>query len=296
MIDPLPSLDLILSFRAVMQTGSLSGAARLLSLAHPTVRRHIEQLEQAVDATLFTRATNGLTPTELAHRLRPMAEALAAQGAAFQRAASAEVDHIGGTVRLTCSHVLATYVLPHLLPQLLARHPDLRIELVASNDSQDVLRRAVDIAIRMTKPQQLALVSKALAPIPIGLYASPAWIARHGEATRDVQDLAALPLISDDSTRAIEDGIVALGHPRPQNVVLRCDDQSAQIAAIAAGVGVGLCQAGIAARLGLLSLMPDVQTTLPCYVVMHEDQRKIARLRVVFDYLCDTLPTQLAVP
>ncbi|HSG54649.1 MAG TPA: LysR family transcriptional regulator, partial [Paracoccaceae bacterium] len=67
-----PSLDLIRAFRAVMEQGSLSAAARVLLLSQPTVRRQIETLETQVGARLFTRASNGLSPTPMALDLLPL--------------------------------------------------------------------------------------------------------------------------------------------------------------------------------------------------------------------------------
>lgn len=290
MSEHLPSLDLILSFRAVMDTGSLTGAAKQLGLSQPTVRRQIETLEQQIAAPLFTRATNGLTPNDMALALMPIATSIAAQGAAFKRAASSAAQDTTGTVRLTCSRVIATHVVPYVLPRLQATHPDIKIELVASNDTQDLLRRDADIAIRMTPPTQKALIQKALPDVLLGLFAHP----DHANAPRTPHDIAHAPFVLDDTSDRVAKGLAAAGLPAPQNAVLRCDDELAQIAALQAGLGTGFCQFGIAQRLGLTQVLPDIETTLPCYVVMHEDQRQIARIRVVFDHMCRHLPPQIS--
>jgi DNA-binding transcriptional LysR family regulator len=290
MSQNLPSLDLILSFRAVMDTGSLTGAAKQLGLAQPTVRRQIEMLEDQIAAPLFTRATNGLTPNDMSHALLPIATSIAAQGAAFKRAASSAAQDTAGTVRLTCSRVIATHVVPYVLPKLYATHPDIKIELVASNDTQDLLRRDADIAVRMTPPTQKALIQKALPDVRLGLFTCPDLIT----APKTTDDIAHAPFVMDDSTDRVSQGLIAAGLPKPRNPILRSDDELAQIAALQAGLGTGFCQIGIAQRLGLTQVLPDIETTLPCYVVMHEDQRQIARVRAVFDHLCRHLPTQIA--
>lgn len=84
-----PSWDLYGAFLAVMQTGSLSGASRTLGVAQPTVRRQIEALEGALGVGLFTRAPNGLTPTDLARAMLPHAEGIAASARALVRSVSA---------------------------------------------------------------------------------------------------------------------------------------------------------------------------------------------------------------
>ena len=83
-----PSWDLYGAFLAVMQGGSLSAAARSLGVAQPTVRRQVEQLEQQLGVVLFTRAPNGLVPTELARATLPYAESLAATARALVRSVS----------------------------------------------------------------------------------------------------------------------------------------------------------------------------------------------------------------
>lgn len=287
------SLDLILSFQAVMDTGSLTGAAKQLALAQPTVRRQIEQLEEQIGTPLFTRASNGLTPNDMALALLPIATTIVAQGAAFKRAASSAAQDTSGTVRLTCSRVMAAHAVPYILPQLRAQHPELSIELVASNDTQDLLRRDADIAIRMTPPTQKALIQKALPDVGLGLFAAPSLVAA-GQTPQTTGDIAHMSMILDDSKDQIAQALIGLGLPRPQNVALRTDDELAQFAAIQAGLGTGICQIGIAQRLGLTRVLPQLDTALCCYVLMHEDQRQIARVRAVFDHLCTHLPAQIA--
>ena len=101
-----PSWDLYGAFLAVMQGGSLSAAARSLGVAQPTVRRQVEQLEQQLGVVLFTRAPNGLVPTELARATLPYAESLAATARALVRSVSGSTAADRGTVRVTCSEVV----------------------------------------------------------------------------------------------------------------------------------------------------------------------------------------------
>ncbi|HJK90047.1 MAG TPA: LysR family transcriptional regulator, partial [Polyangiaceae bacterium LLY-WYZ-15_(1-7)] len=95
-----PSWALHETFLAVMEGGSLSAAARSLGVAQPTVRRRVEALEEALDVVLFTRAVNGLVPTQAARAMRPHAEAMAATARAMARAVSAARDAERGTVRI----------------------------------------------------------------------------------------------------------------------------------------------------------------------------------------------------
>src|ERR1700678_4293190 len=104
MSDAGPDWDLYRAFLAVLETGSLSGAARSLGIAQPTVGRHIEALEQALGGTaLFTRSPGGLRPTEAAQALAPHAQAMAVAADTLVRAASGDAETVAGVVRLTAS-------------------------------------------------------------------------------------------------------------------------------------------------------------------------------------------------
>ncbi len=116
------------------------------------MRRQIEQLEAQLGVVLFTRAPNGLVPTEVALATLPYAEAIASAARSLVRSVSAPGDEDRGTVRVTCSNVVGTEVLPPMLAELVRVHPRIQIELAPSNRNEDLLRRDADVAIRMAEP------------------------------------------------------------------------------------------------------------------------------------------------
>src|SRR4051794_27473151 len=95
--------DLVGAFLAVMRAGSLSGAARSLKVAQPTVRRQIEKLEEVLGVVLFTRSQTGLAATDAATSTLPYAESMAGVADALVRSVSAASSADHGTVRVTCS-------------------------------------------------------------------------------------------------------------------------------------------------------------------------------------------------
>lgn len=281
-----PGWDLYRSFLAVLREGSLSGAARALALTQPTIGRHVEALEQALGLPLFTRSGQGLAPTEAAHGLRPHAEALEAAAAALLRAASGWKEEAAGTVRLTASEVIGAEVLPPILARLHEEHPGLTLELVLSNQAADLLRRDADIAIRMLRPAQAALVARRVGTIEIGLHAHADYLRRHGTP----QDWAALGrhrVIGFDRASPFIRGVLArFPQLRPERFALRTDSDLAQLAAIRAGCGIGFCQAGLARRdPALFRVLPAVSFVLETWVVMHEDLRASPACRLAFDAL-----------
>lgn len=281
-----PSWDLFGAFLAVMQTGSLSGAARALGIAQPTVRRQIEALEESLGGSLFTRAQNGLTPTELAQAALPHAEAIAASARALVRTASAPTSERRGTVRVTASHVIGTEVLPPIFARLRATAPEIQIELALDDRNQDLLRREADVAVRMVAPAQKSLVRRLATTIPIGLFATEGYLRAH-PPPRTLEGLREHALVGPDRSRFSLEGLAAAGIPLvPRDFALRTDDDVAQLAAVRAGVGIGICQVPLSrAPVPLVRVLPSVRFDLEAWVVMHEDLRRVERVRIVADHL-----------
>jgi len=147
-----PAWDLFQSLHAVMQAGSFSGAAR----------------------------ARGLTQPALAQSLKPHLEEMAAAAASALRDASSVSDAKGGVVRLAASDIMGAEVLPQILAGFAEAHPDIQIELVLSNKTEDLSRRDADIAVRMVRPTQGSLVARKVGTTSIGFYATPEYIARRG--------------------------------------------------------------------------------------------------------------------
>lgn len=286
-----PSWDLYRTFHAVLRDGSLSSAARTLGLTQPTIARHIDALEQAIGTTLFLRTPRGLSPTDAALELKPVAESLASTSAAFLRMAERRGGEVDGTVRISASEVVGIEHLPPILAMLRERHPKLTVELSLANSVDDLLQRKADIAIRMVQPEQQALVTKWIGIIPIGLYAHQRYLDRRG-VPQDMQALENHDLIGfDTETPAIR--AIAQHYPivSRKTFALRVDSDVAQLAAIRAGFGIGVCQVPIAAaNPELVRVLADgFNVDLETWVVMHEDLRGSTSCRIVFDALAHEL-------
>jgi DNA-binding transcriptional LysR family regulator len=281
------SWDLIASARAVLETGSLSAAARGLGVTQPTIRRHIDELEKALGATLFSRSPTGLIPTSTAHAIAPYAEDIHALIAALVRSASAERESIGGTIRLSCSEIMASEVLPVLLAPFLVAHPGVEIELVASNRTENLLRREADVAVRMVRPVQEGLVARKVATIPLGLFAAASYIEWRGAPTDLASLIADHEMVGEDQGTTITDAIAQLT-PEASAIRFRyrSDSDVAQLAAIRAGIGIGVCQHPLArADARLRQVLPEITTMLDVWVVTHQDLREQRRIRALLDHL-----------
>ena len=271
---------------AVLAEGSLSGAARALGLTQPTVGRHIEALEADLGAALFTRSVGGLAPTEAALALRPHAEAMAAAAEALVRTASGDAEAVRGVVRITASDVMGVEVLPPMLAGFHETHPEVVIELTLSNRQEDLLRREADIAVRMVRPSQGALLAQRIGSVRLGLYAHRRYLEAHGTPlTMDDPGVAAIGFDRDTQMlRSLRESQINVDR---EGFALRTDNDLAQLAALRAGFGVGGCQAPIACRdPDLVAVLEDAfRYEMEVWVAMHEDLKTSRRMRLMFNWL-----------
>jgi DNA-binding transcriptional LysR family regulator len=212
---------------------------------------------------------------------------MAIAAASLARAASAEADAASGAVRITASEVVGMEVLPPILADLREAHPGLVFELALTNRSEDLLRREADIAVRMVRPTQEALLAKRVGNITLGMHAHKRLLDAWGRPA-SLDEARRLPLIGYDTETIGVRAIKALGLDlRSDEFTFRTDNDVAQLAAIRAGLGLGICQVGLAARDPMLErVLPEVFSfDLETFVVTHEDLKDVRRVRLVFDAL-----------
>jgi DNA-binding transcriptional LysR family regulator len=267
-----PGWELYRTFLEVIRDGSLSGAARRLSLTQPTVGRHIDALEAALGMRLFSRSPQGLKATPAALELVGHAETMAADR---------------GTVRITASEMIGCEVLPPIISRFRDSHPGITIELALNNRNEDLLRRDADIAVRMVRPRQKSLLARHIGKSPVGLYAHRAYAEKYG-APRDIAELSRHCIIGFDRDDLPLRSLRPLPRPLSRDLFgFRCDSDLAQFAALKAAVGIGGCQHNIARRypelLGVLA--KTVRFDLEVWLAMHEDMRSTTRVRLLYDHL-----------
>lgn len=286
-----PDWQLWRSFLAVLQTGSLSAAARRLHLTQPTLGRQIASLEHDLGIALFTRSTEGLRPTEGATALAPHAQAMAAAAAALQRAASGGDGELRGTVRLAASEFIGGVVLPPMLARFRAVHPAIDIELSLSNQVENLLRRDADIAVRNMAPTQAALLVRRLGEVPVGFFAHRRYAAARG-LPATLQHLAEHTLIGRPEHLALAVSVAGMA----LRFGFQCNSDLGLLAALRAGLGIGYCQLPVGRR------DPDLVPVLPglilarvgVWLATHEDLRATRRIRVLLDHLAGELTSYVA--
>ena len=231
--------SLIRSFLAALDHGSLLGAARVLKTSQPTLGRHIAELESQLGVVLFERTGRGLVPTATALQLAESARGMEAGALQLARTLAGTQAQTQGTVRITASQPVAVQLMPPLLARMRMALPDVQVELVASNQVSNLLRREADIAVRMVRPEQGTLVAKKIGNVGVGAYAHRSYLARRA-APRQPADLLQHDLIGSDNDTAILRGFQSMGYGvGPEVFALRTDDLVVQWQAVRSGLGIG---------------------------------------------------------
>ena len=285
--------NLVRSFLAALDQGSLLGASRVLRTSQPTVGRHVVELESQLGVVLFERTGRGLVPTATALQLAESAREMEAGALQLAQNVTGAQTQTAGTVRITASVPVAVKLLPTLLTQMRVTLPDIQVELVSSNQVSNLLRREADIAIRMVRPDQNTLIARKIGNVALGAYAHKTYLSRRG-TPRKPADLLTHDLIGSDTDTSILHGFQAMGYPVSREIfALRSDDFIVQWAALQAGYGIGFVadymrrdQPEVVHVLsGQLKIPP-----LPMWLAVHREIRTNRRIRAVYDYLASTLP------
>ncbi|MEZ5657564.1 MAG: LysR family transcriptional regulator [Burkholderiaceae bacterium] len=285
---------LIRPFLAVLDAGSLLGAARRLGSAQPTVGRQIEALERQLGMALFERTGRGVVPTAAAHRIAADARRIEA-GAQRLAMSVGSARERASLVRISASRVVALHLLPPMLARLQASEPAIDVAVVSSDELANLLRRDADIAIRQVRPTQASLVARRVGQFDIVPCARRDYLDRFG-TPRSLADLARHRLIGPDRDQTVLAQFLGLAQAAgiadgEIPIVIRSDDFPVQLAAIRAGLGIGFAAAPVVRQdpaLAVLSLpMPVIR--FPIWLAVHREIRGDAGIRRVFDHLASEL-------
>ena len=289
---------LVRSFIAVMDAGSVSAAARATQGHQPTISRHLSELEAQLGVALFERTGRGVRPTAAGLEVLPAARQMQAAAEALARSVTRGREATRGTVRITASQVVATWLLPPLVAEFQRAEPEIAIEIVASNAVQNLLRREADIAIRMVRPDQGSLIARKVGEVAIGAYAHADYLAAMG-TPRTPGDLLRHRLVGYDRDETILRGFARMGVAlTPAHFVVRTDDQVANGQLVVAGAGIGFAADYWAALWpGLQRVLPELPIpALPCWLTVHRELRGNGVVKRVYDFLAEAIPARVAAP
>jgi DNA-binding transcriptional LysR family regulator len=173
--------DLML-FARVAEEGSFSRAAERTGLPKSTVSRRVAALEAQLGERLLLRTTRKLTVTDFGHSVLEHANQVLAEVEATASLAQHRQVEPSGRLRISMPADFANIVLGDLMTEFLTRYPAISLELDLSPRRVDLIGENFDLAIRMGDlPDDASLAARRLAVFQVGLYASPAYLARRGE-------------------------------------------------------------------------------------------------------------------
>lgn len=285
-------LDDAALFVRIVELGTLSAAARERDVPVSQVTRALARLEARCGVRLLHRSTHGLSLTDegeiflaQARRLLEIADELAAELAGKRAEPS-------GWVRLSVSPIIAETLIVPSLPTLYERHPQLHLDIAADDRVVDMAREGFDIAIRTGTPASDSLVARRIGSLRRGLYAAPAYAARHG-LPATVAQLAQHRLVGNSASPVLNRWRLGAGdeavdfvvqpHTRTDNtaVVLSLARHGAGIARIVTFVAEPLVAAG-----QLVPVLPEVapDAEVPVFAVMLQERHRLPKLRACVEH------------
>ncbi|SLN56503.1 HTH-type transcriptional regulator DmlR [Roseovarius albus] len=279
----------IRAFLATADSGSLSAAARQLGQTQPTLSRQIAALESDLGVMLFERLGRSLKITQAGLELLSHSRAMGDAANQIALTASGQAHSIDGMVRITASDVMSAYILPNLLREIRTQAPRLKIEIIASNDIQDLMRREADIAIRHVRPDQPDLIAKLVQEALGHFYATTEYLDRAGRP-KTKRALSQHEFISfGDSSQMIE-------YLQPLGIHLSADNfklgsQNGIVAWEYAKQGFGIApmsQTVGDATPGVERVLPAMEPIkFPIWLTTHRELHTSRRIRLVFDLLTE---------
>jgi DNA-binding transcriptional LysR family regulator len=291
--SPVPAFEdwnLLRSFIAIYETGTLTEAALRLKTTQPSMGRHLRELEASLREPLFVRLPGKLKPTG---RADVLFEALIGMRHAVRDAASvftgndAGVTGVIGAVRLAVSEAYAYHVIPAILTPLLEKNWDLEIELSVSNQTDNLLRRDADIAVRFFRPQQDSVIAVKVGQTELGLFAHRDYLARHGTPSEIELEDSGVLAGNDREPLQLSGYFQGSAPKKPVRFRFRTDFVLAREAAALSGSAIAMMFTDIAkSKPELVRVLPDrIGVKQEVWLCAHEELKRSARMRYVWEHL-----------
>ncbi|EOL8875958.1 LysR family transcriptional regulator [Enterobacter mori] len=296
-VERIDRVELMRTFVRIVETGSLSAAARQLSTTQATVSRRLQSLETLLGARLLLRTTHATRLTDDGERCYQHARRVIDSWLALEDEVGQAEDEPVGVLRVRAPHAFGQEQLLKPLTEFLQRYPQLSVEWMLNDKSVDFLSDNIDCAIRVGAEVDPATVSVQLAEVPRSIVASPALLARFLKVSKP-EDLQALPWIAISTfyQRHVE---LFDGAAQPTRIAItpRLSTDSLYVARNTAltGLGVALVSSWTVKEDiqegRLIPLLPEWQpTALPVHLVYPWSRYYPARLRRFLEMMKQVMP------
>lgn len=284
-------------FLEVARCQRLTEAARRLDLDHSTLSRRTRRFEEKLNTQLFERSTHGYRLTEAGQRLLAHAEEMSRHALEAVEGLSDQNRRLSGQIRLGVTEGFGTWVVAPLLAAFGDRHPGLTLDLLALPRVVNLSRHEADLAITVERPASPGLVVSRLCDYRLRLYASRDYLARRGRPER----LAELgrhrligyvdDLIFSDQLSYLEPLLDPARVGQPPQMAIRSTSVTTQYSAALQGAGLAVLPCFLAEPAPALApvLDDEVEVVRQFWITARQEQRQLARVRLLWDYLREAL-------
>lgn len=275
-------------FLELSRESSMQHAAKSMGVNVSTLSRRLKALETSLGHALFDRTPEGLVLTPAGADALEHAAALERTVHRFERSVASWEQDIAGIVRISTPPVLVRYAILPWLPEIARSYPKLSIEVRASTQVADILRREVDIALRMGRPQHQDLFAKRLTRYRHVIAASPALAERVG-VLREIEQVSWIGWPEGHTLLTMSQWF----HDANLPIQMRLDTFDGHLALARQGQGVVLCAEQLLEVNGLVEveLGEQLEQRLPAlpeselWLVTHSELRHVPRVSLVWDQL-----------
>lgn len=275
--------DNLRHFLALADDGSLSAAARRLRVEHATVARRVAALESEAGVKLVDRRAGRYVLTPDGRRVADHARRMENEAFSIQRLLHAAQNDLTAEMTITAPPLIASHLIAPRIALLRREHPNLRLRLLGDSRTVSLPRREADIALRLNRPDEAALVARKIGTMTYRLYATAAYL--RGRAKADHEFIAFDESLDHVAQQSWLTGLLA-GRP----VVLRSNDLAVQSAAAQAGIGIAALPDFLGAAAGLRQAEPaHGAVTRDVWLTYHEDMRDSPGIAVLTGFLAGCL-------
>ncbi len=275
------------TFLAIVDSGTLAGAARALRVNHSTVFRRLNALEDALGTRLFDRLPDGYVPTASGERLAVLARRADDTFRQIERELAGRDLEPSGVVRVTAAPNIARTIVAEAVARLRVTHPLIEVVVLAGDTDYDLGRREADIAVRATTSPPKQLVGRKVADLYWSVCRAAGDEAASPAAGHDpthVDQLRGLSLVGAEGNLRRVSAFQWLERNYSEAIVARAGDLSTMAALARVGVGYVLLPSDQPERgIERVLRIPDLSGQL--WVLTHPDLRGATRHRVVWDAL-----------
>lgn len=268
----------------VDKTGSMTAASKALGVNYTTVFRRLESLEKEVGGKLFVRGSQKYLPTPLAEEVLKLAHSMFERSEDIERYIAGREFLPSGVVKITAPFNIANRYLPNALADIVKEYPEIKFEILSSNDAFNLNSRVADIAVRATKSPPDHLVGRKASSIPWALFASERFLCKYSEPPT-LDTLADFPLIGANGNMLDLPAFSWLESAYKESIAARCDELTAMSHCAEAGIGIAFLPLDQArSELIKLDIFPPGKTS-DLWILYHPDLRTSERIRIVAEHL-----------